>query len=149
MDGYRERIRENIGYDLLCRERPYDVEEIDGYVELMAETCASRRGYIRVNGEEMPAELVRERLLKLDGEHIRYVMDSLRPQRVMLVCNGAGKHMGLPPNRPNPNDGKDTICGPFLLCSFEGEHFASLTPAQQTQFQAYFALPGLEGGSGQ
>ena len=71
------------------------------------------------------------------------------PQRVMLVCNGAGKHMGLPPNRPNPNDGKDTICGPFLLCSFEGEHFASLTPAQQTQFQAYFALPGLEGGSGQ
>ena len=41
------------------------------------------------------------------------------PQRVMLVCNGAGKHMGLPPNRPNPNDGKDTICGPFLLCSFD------------------------------
>ncbi|MDE6840447.1 MAG: replication initiator protein A [Oscillospiraceae bacterium] len=85
MDGYRERIRENIGYDLLCRERPYDVEEIDGYVELMAETCASRRGYIRVNGEEMPAELVRERLLKLDGEHIRYVMDSLRQNTAQVV----------------------------------------------------------------
>ena len=70
------------------------------------------------------------------------------PQRVMLICNGEGKNMGLPPNRPNPNDTEDTICGPFLLCSFEGEHFASLTPAQQTQFQAYFALPGSEGGSG-
>ena len=70
------------------------------------------------------------------------------PQRVMLVCNGEGKHMGLMPNRENPMDSGDFIAGTFLLCSFEGEHFASLTPAQQTQFQAYFALPGSEGGSG-
>ena len=72
MDGYRERIRENIGCGLLLLERPYDAEEIVGYVELMAETCASRREYIRVNGEEVPTELVRKRFLKLDGEHIRY-----------------------------------------------------------------------------
>ena len=78
MDGYREQIKENIGYDLLLQEHPYDTEEIDGYIELMAETCASRRGYIRINGEEMPAELVKKRLLRLDGEHIRYVMESLR-----------------------------------------------------------------------
>ena len=78
MDGYRERIMENIGYDFLVHEHPYDREEIDGYVELMAETCASRREYIRVNGEEIPMAMVRERLLKLDGEHIRYVMESLR-----------------------------------------------------------------------
>ena len=70
------------------------------------------------------------------------------PQRVMLVCNGEGKHMGLMPNRENTMDSGDFIAGTFLLCSFEGEHFASLTPAQQTQFQAYFALPGSEGGSG-
>ena len=70
------------------------------------------------------------------------------PQRVMLVCNSEGKHMGLMPNRENPMDSGDFIAGTFLLCSFEGEHFASLTPAQQTQFQAYFALPGSEGGSG-
>ena len=71
------------------------------------------------------------------------------PQRVMLICNGEGKNMNLPPNRPNPTDSGDTICGTFLLCSFEGERFASLSPAQQTQFQAYFALPGSEGGSSQ
>lgn len=70
------------------------------------------------------------------------------PQRVMLVCNGEGKHLGLMPNRENPTDSGDFIAGTFLLCSFEGEHFASLTPAQQTQFQAYFALHGSEGGSG-
>ena len=57
--------------------------------------------------------------------------------------------MGLMPNRENPMDSGDFIAGTFLLCSFEGEHFASLTPAQQTQFQAYFALPASEGGGGE
>ena len=71
------------------------------------------------------------------------------PQRVLLVCNSEGKHMGLMPNRENPTDSGDFIAGTFLLCSFEGEHFASLTPAQQTQFQAYFALPASEGGGGE
>ena len=85
MDGYRERIRENIDYDLLYRERPYDMDEIDGYVELMAETCASRREHIRVNGEDIPTELVRQRLLKLDSEHIRYVMESLRSCTTQVV----------------------------------------------------------------
>ena len=56
-----------------------------GYVELMAETCASRREYIRVNGEDVPIELVRKRFLKLDGEHIRYVMDSLRQNTTQVV----------------------------------------------------------------
>ena len=41
MDWYREVIRENIDFDLLCMERRYNAEEIDGCVELMAEICAS------------------------------------------------------------------------------------------------------------
>ena len=67
------------------------------------------------------------------------------PQRVMLVCNSLGKNMGLMPNREKPADSRVFIAGTFLLCGFEGEHFASLTPAQQREFQAYFALPGAEG----
>ena len=63
------------------------------------------------------------------------------PQRVMLICNSEGKSQGLPPNRANPR-ARDYIAGTFLLCGFEGEHFASLTPAQQLEFQAYFAKPG-------
>ena len=60
--------------------------------------------------------------------------------------SGLSSDEGLPPNRPNPNNSADTICGTFFLCSFEGEHFASLTPAQQQEFETYFALPRLEGG---
>ncbi len=69
------------------------------------------------------------------------------PQRVLLICNELGKLMGLPPNRPNPTDNRDYIAGTFLLCSYEGEHFASLTAAQQAEFQAFFALPGKADGS--
>ena len=70
------------------------------------------------------------------------------PQRVMLICNGEGKHMGLMPNRENPTDSGDFIAGTFLLCSFEGEHFASLSDEQRKMFQDYFALSASEGGSG-
>ncbi len=34
------------------------------------------------------------------------------------------------------------IFGTFLLCGFEDDSFISLTPAQQTEFQEYFAKPG-------
>ena len=63
------------------------------------------------------------------------------PQRVMLICNGEGKNMGLPPNRVSPL-ARDYIAGTFFLCGFEGEHFTSLTPAQQAEFGKYFAKPG-------
>ena len=85
MDAYRALVHENISYGDLLRDHPYDADLIDGYVELMAETCASRREYIRVNGEDVPIELVRKRFLKLDGEHIRYVMDSLRQNTTQVV----------------------------------------------------------------
>ena len=78
MEDYVEQIRENINYDWMLQEQPHDLDEINGYVELMAETCASRREYIHVNGEDTPLALVKKRFLTLDGEHIRYVMDSLR-----------------------------------------------------------------------
>ena len=67
------------------------------------------------------------------------------PQRVMLISNSEGKNMGLMPNRENPTDNQDFIAGTFLLCSFEENNFTSLSPAQQQEFEAYFALPDWEG----
>ena len=77
MDYYREQIKENINYDLLQHDYLHRMERIDGYVELMAETCCTARETVRVNGENMPAAMVWDRLLKLDREHICYVMDAM------------------------------------------------------------------------
>lgn len=80
----REIIKENIDYDLLLLEHPYERELIDGYVELIVEACCSQRDYIRVNQEDMPREVVRSRLLKLTKEHIGYVMESLRRNKTYV-----------------------------------------------------------------
>lgn len=78
MEIYREVIRENICYESLLHDLPYDHDRIDEIVELMVETVCSTRKYIRVAGEDYPAEVVKSRLLKLDGEHIQFVFDCLK-----------------------------------------------------------------------
>ena len=78
MDAYREMIRENICYDDFVQERPYDVGQLDEMVELMVEAVCSKKETIRVAGNDFPQAVVKSRLLKLDGEHIRFVFDCLR-----------------------------------------------------------------------
>ena len=84
IEQYRELIKENIDYERLLEEHPYDQELIDGYVELIVEICCSRREYIRVNQEDMPRDLVKSRLLKLGKEHISYVMDCLSKNTTLV-----------------------------------------------------------------
>ena len=78
MDAYREMIRENICYDDFVRERPYDMGQLDEMVELMVEAVCSKKKNIRVAGNDFPQAVVKSRLLKLDGEHIRFVFDCLK-----------------------------------------------------------------------
>ncbi len=82
--AYRELIKENISYEILLQDNPYDRERLDGFVELMAEVCCSRRPTVRINQEDMCTEVVKSRLLKLDSEHIRYVMDCLDKNTTLI-----------------------------------------------------------------
>lgn len=77
MEDCRRQIKKNISYDILVHDNPYDSQRIDGLVELMTEICCSTRKAIRINQEDMPTEAVQSRLLSLDSEHIRYVMECL------------------------------------------------------------------------
>lgn len=78
MEIYREIIRENICYDALLYDLPYDHDRIGEIVELLVETVCSGKKYIRVAGEDYPTEVVKARLLKLDSEHIKFVFDCLK-----------------------------------------------------------------------
>lgn len=46
-------------------------------VELMVEAVCSKKETIRVAGNNFPQAVVKSRLLKLDGQHIRFVFDCL------------------------------------------------------------------------
>ena len=63
IESYRALILENIEYEFLKRE---------------VETVCARRKYTRVAGSDFPHEVVKSRLLKLNSEHIRFVMDCMK-----------------------------------------------------------------------
>ena len=78
MDVYREIIKENIGYEYLLSDLPYDHDRLEEILELLVETVCSTKKYIRVAGSDYPAEVVRSRFLKLEMEHIKFVFDCLK-----------------------------------------------------------------------
>lgn len=77
-EQYRALIRENIEYDILAKNNPADRIRLDELVELMLDTVCSNRSSIRIAGDEFPAEVVKSRFLKLEAQHIQYVLDSLK-----------------------------------------------------------------------
>ena len=77
-ESYRELILENIDYVVLASDSHVDREQLDEIVDLVQETVCSTRSRIRVAGNDYPTEVVRSKLLKLNSEHIRFVMDCLK-----------------------------------------------------------------------
>ena len=75
---YEEIIKENISYDLLKQDMPYDCDRLDEIVDLILETVCTRRKTIRIAGDDYPAELVKAKFMKLDSEHIRFVLDCMQ-----------------------------------------------------------------------
>ena len=75
VDAYREIIRDNVEYECLISR--YGKERMDGTVELILETVAARRPYIRIAGEDYPKEIVRSRFLKLNSGHLEYVFECM------------------------------------------------------------------------
>ena len=72
---FRQLIRENIEYDILCERS--DREVVEELTALLVETICRKAKTIRVAGEDRDAALVREHLLSLRREHIEYVLDCM------------------------------------------------------------------------
>ena len=79
------------------------------------------------------------------GGHIQvdYLYDD---KDVVLICNENGKNKGLTPNRAiYGEDGKvtDIIAGTFVLTSFDGENFVSLSQDQIEKYSKKFQTPEM------
>ena len=75
---YHALLLKNIEYPILAQNNPMDTMRLDELVELILDVVCSKRAAIRISGEEMPAEVVRSRFLKLEAPHIQYVLDCLK-----------------------------------------------------------------------
>ena len=70
---YLEIIHENIDYECFAEK-----EKVDELVEIIVDVGCSKRETVRVNGEDLPTEIVKSRFLKLDNSHIDYVLTALQ-----------------------------------------------------------------------
>lgn len=72
---YKEILKENIGYSTLCSQ--YDKEEVDEIVNLMMDIICSTSKTIRIAGQDLQADIVKSRILKLNILHIQYVINCI------------------------------------------------------------------------
>ncbi|MBR0161438.1 MAG: replication initiator protein A [Oscillospiraceae bacterium] len=77
-ERYREILSGNISYEILLQDYPLDRDILTEILELMVDTVCTTRSTVRISGDDNPAEVVKSQFLKLDSEHIRFVMDGLK-----------------------------------------------------------------------
>ena len=77
-EQYREIISENISYEILLQDFPYDRDILTEILELMVDVVCTTKSTVRISGDDKPAEVVKSQFLKLDSEHIRFVMEGLK-----------------------------------------------------------------------
>lgn len=75
----RDTILRNIEYDFL-KQKPsirFRMDLVNNIVDIMVSVITSHKSTIRISGEEIPQQMVKERFLKLDSEHIEYIVNCL------------------------------------------------------------------------
>ena len=72
-----EYFSHSLEVDLLLRLCPDDEDTIYQIVDLLVDTCATNRKLLHIAGDDKPAEVVRSRFMKLNADHIRFVLKCL------------------------------------------------------------------------
>ena len=72
-----EYFSHSLEIDLLLRLYPDDEDTLYQIVNLLVDTCATNRKTLRIAGDDKPAEVVRSRFMKLNADHIRFVLKCL------------------------------------------------------------------------
>jgi hypothetical protein len=72
----RNLVLENLEYEFI-KER-YKDDRLDEIVDIMVETLCSTKPLINVAGDDYPAQLVKDKLLRINSLHIDYVFECLQ-----------------------------------------------------------------------
>ena len=72
-----EYFSHSLEIDLLLRLYPDDEDTLYQIVNLLVDTCATNRKLLHITGDDKPAEVVRSRFMKLNADHIRFVLKCL------------------------------------------------------------------------
>ena len=72
----KELVLKNIEYAYIKHD--HNCDQLNEIVDLMVETLCSTKDVINVSGDDYPAQLVKEKLLRINSLHIGYVFECLK-----------------------------------------------------------------------
>ena len=75
---YQEYFARQLGFDALIASYPEDEDMLREMLELLVDTVCSKRRFIRIAGDDKPAEVVKAQLMKLNNDHLRFVLMCLK-----------------------------------------------------------------------
>lgn len=74
---YETYLKEKLEYDSLVTQYKHHVQMLNEIFDIMADTLSSNKKTIRIGGDDKPAEIVKSKLIKLEYNHIQFVMDGI------------------------------------------------------------------------
>jgi len=77
-DKIKDLVKGNIEYDFLVLMNPAEKERINELVCLMVDTQSTTKDTIKISGNDFPAADVKSRFMKLNSDHIEYVLETLK-----------------------------------------------------------------------
>ena len=75
---YQDYFFQEFGLDALMKANPEDEDMLREMLELLVDTVCSKRRFIRIAGDDKPAEVVKAQLMKLNSDHLRFVLMCLK-----------------------------------------------------------------------
>ena len=76
--SYYEYFKEQLCFEALIIEQPYDKDMLEEILELIVDTVCSKRKQIRIAGDDKPVNVVKSSFMKLDKSHIDYVLSCMK-----------------------------------------------------------------------
>ena len=81
---YQEYFSRQINFEALIAGHPDDEDMLREMLELLVDTVCSKRRFIRIAGDDKPAEVVKAQLMKLNGDHLRFVLMCLKENNTQV-----------------------------------------------------------------
>lgn len=75
---YRNYLKEELCIETIKSDYPYNEEIIEGILELILDVVCSKKETVRIAGEDMPINIVKNRFMKLNFSHIVYVINCVK-----------------------------------------------------------------------
>ena len=83
-EQYYDYFRENLDFEILLSRYPNEHNLLHAILDLIVETVCSRRKLIRIASDDKPIEVVKSRLMKLESEHICFVIDCFKSNKTEI-----------------------------------------------------------------